>query len=246
MPRLTPCRRLAFTLVELLVVIGVIAILVGVLLPMMTQARESSRSAVCLSNLRQIAVALQMYADHNQDRYPAPAWIGDPEPDDWLYWQQNRDPSQSALSPYVAGSLVDILRCPSDDVTAHHPTDGGPGDTIDKYLYSYTVNESICNHFNRLSKRPVIVRSQILYPASKILVVDESSTTVDDGCWWSSGGVNQKGAANILSNRHDKLREDSSNFSAGRGNAAFVDCHAEWVARSDSMTPAFFDPLASQ
>jgi len=60
----------AFTLIELLVVISIIALLVGILLPALGAARKSARSAVCLSNERQIGVAIAAYAASNKDYVP--------------------------------------------------------------------------------------------------------------------------------------------------------------------------------
>lgn len=64
--------RRAFTLIELLVVIGIIAILAGLLFPVFAQAREKGRQTLCLSNLKQIGAAVQMYSADSDDVMPIP------------------------------------------------------------------------------------------------------------------------------------------------------------------------------
>ena len=63
--------RRAFTMVEILVVIGVLATLLGVLLPAVSSARGSARGTECQSNLRQLGIAATAYCAQNADRYPA-------------------------------------------------------------------------------------------------------------------------------------------------------------------------------
>lgn len=69
--------RGAFTLVELLVVIGIIALLISILLPSLQMARESANRIVCGSNLRQMGTACQMHAAERQGYFPYLGWVAD-------------------------------------------------------------------------------------------------------------------------------------------------------------------------
>lgn len=106
MPAWASARRRGFTLIELLVVIAIIAILAAILFPVFARARAKARQTSCLSNVKQISLALMMYAQDNDETYPVVSHTGGY---DW--W--------NGLQPYVKNSQ--IFRCPAYQAKATDP-----------------------------------------------------------------------------------------------------------------------------
>ncbi len=226
-------KRKAFTLVELLVVIGIIAVLIAILLPALQRAKEQANRVKCAANLKQFGVAFQLYTTDNKGRFPACGAEGLPE--DWIWWQPNRRINDGPLVKYLGKAFNKALHiCPSDDVESH------PGGA-NAYKYSYTLNYNLSGYpYGSNSVVKYCKQTSIKNPATKIMMIDESNETIDDGAWapqhYASDGHN------LLSNRHDKRKEQSTDRNFGQGNVLFCDYHYDFIERRLTLLQPYYDP----
>jgi prepilin-type N-terminal cleavage/methylation domain-containing protein len=128
----------AFTLIELLIVIAIIALLVGLSLPALAGARGAARQTECLSDLRQMGVAINLYTNDHRERLPDPNWGPMARTPGWLYGPgvdaaagQPDDRQTGALWPYVEAR--EAYHCPS-----HKPPYVGTAN-----LTSYIMNGAV-------------------------------------------------------------------------------------------------------
>lgn len=170
-------RRRAFTLVELLVVIGIIALLVGILLPVLSKARESGNTVKCAANLRQVGQGFQIYLSENKQTYPA-AYVYAVEPTrgapdvgggtaatpkrGYIHWswfiystasKQNVSEAAFTCPSLPEGGLPPTNPAPGDEASETQQRDSDTdADVNDQQVrrVAYTVNEAICprNKFN--------------------------------------------------------------------------------------------------
>ena len=217
-----PCSptRHAFTLIELLVVISIIALLIGILLPALGSAREASRTAKCLSNMRQMSIATVNYAytfdgflptvgfSHGGSVYPSQG--------SWFF----------LLQDFSDGTLA--WRCDSDDSPARKTPQGSPPRLR---RVSYATNFMLTGQISSPTYRPFRNLDNIPAPSATCFIAElaeESPTgfaTADHyhpETWFGNPAT------------HDatlRLQLEIEQHS-GKANYAFLDGHASTEARS--------------
>lgn len=247
-------RRSAFTLIELLVVIAIIAILAAILFPVFAQAREKARGITCISNQRQIGLALAMFAQDHDEFLPK-AWFND-EPNSadcgngqrgcWGY----KDPMWGwdyVLQSYTKNK--GIFQCPSDsesytrglwnDTWANLPDQP----TADNVPGSYRFNMS-----NNPDGPWGALKLAALDQPSQAIEIMESRPGVNNAefghvATWegakTEGFVCNDFTTNVGFDRHGKISGDPNDITkngGGRSNYIFADGHAKSLTWSSVWT----------
>jgi prepilin-type processing-associated H-X9-DG protein/prepilin-type N-terminal cleavage/methylation domain-containing protein len=209
-------RSTGFTLVELLIVIGIIALLISILMPALSNARKQAMQVKCESNLRQIMTATQMYVSENQFFLPFANW-GPPRSGaydyGWLYQTSvaNNPPrpddvQTGVLYPYLKNA--ELFHCPLWD-----PSGNNGGTNI---ITSYLMTGAACA-WGRLSSQPMpsYKVTQLTKSAERALFWEADETNKSTGAVFNDGSSFP--TEEVISDRHSK-----------GANVAYLDGHVEW------------------
>lgn len=221
-----PVRRApGFTLIELLVVIAIIAILAGLLMPVLSNAKAKGNSIKCLNNIRQLGVALTLYAGDNDGHYPAR--------------REREDAWPVSLLPFY--KVPDVLHCPNDRATFMPP--GVPAELKAEALRSYVINgfndwfetNLSTNDYRKfkLWKWPTGMKDSAIPQPSETIVFGEKRS--------GSRHVHMDFSQGTLGNdveQIDQMRHKVSGSPGGGGaNFAFADGSSRLLKNGQSISP---------
>ena len=211
-------QRRGFTLIEILVVISIISLLIGISVPALSRARENARRAKCLSNVRQLRVALQMYADSHDGRVPPRDY------DEGAVWVDR-------LEPYYANRK--LLRCPTDrgKVDVSYLMNG----FIDYFvLHSFRGNWDEFFGAYKTGGFQAVRLSDIPKPAETITIGEKRADSDDDAYMdiWPA----QYGSDHLTEVAHGKHRSGGNERNGG-SNYAFADGSARFLRYGEAFSP---------
>ncbi len=217
----------AFTLVELLVVIAVIAVLAGILFPVFVTAKQQAATSTCVGNLKQLSTAVRMYADNNSGALPCPRRIRSDWPDNWAGVDKPSAkvyPEHGQIWEYVRSANIYV--CPADRgrpanrvLTRAQRKDDHEMEEYARIEYplSYSMNDTLYDLERLTSLRTDTVRRH----STILLLIHESRDTIDDGAYsWRWDAV-----ASSVANPTD--------VHAGGGNLAHLDGHVKWFTLAE-------------
>jgi prepilin-type N-terminal cleavage/methylation domain-containing protein/prepilin-type processing-associated H-X9-DG protein len=221
----TKRSQLGFTLIELLVVIAIIAILTAISLPTINKVQASSKSTKCLSNLRQIGIAVLAYPIDNNGNLPVDSAESFLAKTDLLWFKLI-----TSYIPTRAGSTVavdKVLRCPAEKQ---------PPNSVVGSICQYTAAYSMVSEGNTRGAGPRKI-SGISNPTTTFLVVDgvliPNDYSSNGMAAWNNAIKPDIDAASALDTKNISFRHKNSM------NAVYADGHVgtvSWADRKNVMT----------
>lgn len=234
-------RKRGFTLIELLVVIAIIAILAAILFPVFARARENARRTSCLSNVKQMGLALMQYAQDNDEGLPNTHIVGSAPYPDGTVWNSGFWYWGQILYPYHKSRQV--FFCPSSPSP----------DRTDPRRANYGANEAVLPLPGTGASNMPLKLSAFVSAASIYVMMDASDTRTNyartntiSGSFYVPGMGDAGGNCGTLTGADLKDCQTGRHF--GGVNVGFADGHAKWlktsVLRSESQKRIAGQPSA--